>query len=607
MPPLTRTPMPLLRGEDTGTGIYGDRPGRVENGLLTGQDAVEQVPDWRLGDTCKDLAGTPIENDAVVGGGPFATQGGASAPSGGVCLSFDTSGNALFLHQLAENQPPTILRTLAAYTSYVESAPPQMTGFEFFGRYLMCIDGREAAASRKGLAIFDPTGAGTFTVASVSVVAGGAATAALRFRGIAKHRGATVIGWGYQSEEAGEIDVPDFLRGSGYGTTDMDADASWQADDLDTGPWGIKVGTPGLPIVGCAASGEYTIVGKASEIFALGGDYKAQLFYTRIGEAHGPVSVTGIVSTGPMAVWMSQRGPAVSVGGGRVQLLGLDRIRRRMLTYYDLTYTCSAHDSQRTRVGFGLRRLRDLDGNPLTASWADQIWWWDYERDELTTQGTPATIFCLFTTNGPGTSLAAPSGTPSSLVATATMTTCGLTWSHATGDPTAQTVVEYKRAADSTYIVAGTSAVGAVAWTLTGLTAATLYDWRLKYVKNGQVSAYVAGSQFTTLAADAVGAPTNLAVLITSSYEYGSKTYAVASISWTQATTAPGAMTDLFEGTTSTFSAATVIASRPVALTSTSRTQIANGQTLYYWVRDRLADGTVGAAVGPVSVVYTEV
>lgn len=596
-------PMPLFRGEDSASTVFAsDSPGRVENGLFTGQGAIEQVGDWLLADTCKDSG--PVENDAALGPWPFATQGGASAASAGVAISFDDSANKLWLHQLGEDR--TILRTLDTGLSYTEAAPPQVTAFEFFGLFLFMPYGREAAASRRGLCIFDPTTTGTITNPSVSIVAGGTGAAKIRGRGIACHQGGTVLTWGYQSEETGQVDVPHMLRGSKYGATDLTADASWQASAADDqSGWGVAVGTLGLPIVACATSGAYTIIGKASEVFRLGGAWKTQLFYDPIGQ-HGPLSTTGMASNGVLAAWMSEKGPAISVNGGAVQLIGTDQLRRRLLTYMDLNNCWAVHHKTGTRIGWLLRRQRTITGDPVTHFWPDEILWWDYERDEFSVQGVPTTCISIGTTDGPSLTLAAPAGAPSSLVATPTQTTCALTWSHSGGDPSAKTVVQYRVLGTSTYTTAGVTGFGATSYTISGLNDGTTYEWRLRYFKNGQYGALVSGTNFTTLDAGAVSAPTSLAGEITSYYTSGAKTYSVATITWVQATTAAGAWTDVFEASSNSFAAASLLGSVHVTSPSITRENLlTTPRTVrYYWVRDRLADGTLGSEVGSITVTY---
>lgn len=591
----TATPMPLLQGEDSANTPYlGNAPFRVENGLYVSPGAIQQVPDWRVGDTCTDGS---AENDAVCGIFPFATQGGASAASAGLMFSFDTSANKIWLHQVGEDH--AILRTLDTGYSYVESAPPQMTGFEYFGQFIVNLDGRQTVANRLGLGIYDPV-ANTFTIPTPDP---GSGATLLKFRGIANHLGGTCIGWGFL-DGAGTVDAPHALRGSRYGEADLSLDTAWAPDDTDTGPWVVNVGQLGVPIVGCAPSGATTIIGKATEVYALSGDFIGQLGYNYIGK-HGPVSITGIVSTGPLAVWMTDIGPAYSENGGRVQLIARNRIARRMQTYYDLTYCSAVHDSTRTRVGFLLRRQSTLQGVPLSAAWGDEILWWDYERDQITIQGTPTTCFCLGTTRGPGTDLAGPSGAPANLAASTTSNSASLSWDHSTGDPTAQVSVEYKPQADSTYMVVGPADAGALSWLLSALSPSTAYDWRLRYYKNGQYGSY-ATSTFTTAAGSAVGTPTNLAGEITSIYTSGSKTYSVSTISWTRGEFAAGSRTQVFIAATSSFASAAQAWDVASSQTSVTTEQLVASppEVRYFWVRHTLLDGTVGTEVGPVSVSF---
>lgn len=594
------TPQPLA-GEDTGAAPYqGTRPFRVENGRVTGLGSVEQEPDWRLAATCTDGA---AENDAVCGIWPFATQGGASAASAGIAFSFDTSANKLWLHQLGEDS--SILRTLQAYTGYNETAPPQMTGFEFFGKFIVCPDGREAAASRLGLGIYDPV-ANTFTIPSLDIAPGGVAAAPLRFRGIAKHQGATVLGWGYGDEEAGNIDLPHILRGSRYAATDLNTAANWTVDDTDAGPFEIAIGTLGLPVIACNTAGPASIIGKATEVFALRGAFIGQMGTEFIG-THGPLSTNGMASTGPMAVWIAAQGIATSINGGEVRLVHPDRMTRRMLTYFDLAYTCAVHQSDLNRVGFLLRRRSTLQNVPLTSFWADQILWWDYDRDEMYVRGTPTTCFVIGTTDGPGISLAGPSGVPATLASDPSSTSAALSWDHSVGDPSAAISIEYRVTGTSTFTVVGPATAGAIAWLLSGLVASTGYDWRLRYVKNNQYGAYTATQVFTTDAVSAVGTPSGLTGDTTSTFVSGGKTYAVGQASWTQGEFSAGARTDVLESLTAVFAAASVIYNVAAGTTSITTQQLVTtpAAVRYYWVRHILVDGTtVGTEVGPVSITF---
>ncbi len=589
-------PMPILAGEDTATAPFqGSLPYRVENGLLTGVGSVEQVPDWRLANT--GVNGTGTEGNAIAGAFPFATQGGASSPSEGVQFTFETSTNKLWLAQVAE-ESHAILRTIDTGYVYTETAPPQLTGFEYFGQFPVCPYGREVVTSRGGLGIFDPTGGGSFAIPSVDF---GFGATPLRFRGIANHLGGTCLGWGYR-DAAGNL-ADHALHGSRYGEADLSLDSAWTPDDTDTGPWIVNVGTLGLPIIGCAPSGVTSIIGKENEVYALSGDFIGQLGYNYIGK-HGPVSTTGICSTGPMAVWMTLNGPARSVNGGSVELFATNRVTRRMRTYFDLTYTCAVHDTDRTRVGFLMRRRSTLEGLPLEAFWGDQIFWWDYVRDDFTVQGTPTTCFSVGTFRGPGQTFAAPSGTPSGLGSSVTSSSANLTWTHIGGDPSAFVSIEFR--IGGAFTVVGPAAPGATTWNLASLSASTLYEWRLRYFKNGQYGSYTATQTFTTSAPSAVGDPSGLAGAVTSVYPYSGKTYAVGTVSWTSGEFASGAVTDVYMAESASFAAASLFSTIDSRTTSVTDTVLVTSPaaTRYYWVRHRLATGEVGTTIGAVSITY---
>ena len=580
----TSMPLPLFQGgENTANApLVSQEAARLENALLTGQGVVAQVPDWRVADTCDDGAGSPVESDAVCGIFPFAVQGTASGPSAGVAFSFDTSGNIIFLHQLGESD--RILRTVSAIASSTETLPPQMTGLEMFSRFYFCPDARETVASRKGLHYYDPA---TNTVTQVTADVGGGA-AALRFKGITKHRGATILGWGYYT--AGTPDTPDrpeVMRYCKYADP-----ATWVADAEPTTAGYFTVGARGLPITACATAGKVTVIGKPTEIFTLDGDYSEQFYLNPIGNAHGPVSVTGMASNGPMAVWMSEQGPALSDNGGRVELLATNRLTRRLQTYYDLTWAWAVHDSPRTRVGWLLRRSTELDGTALTAAWGDQILWWDYQRDSFTIQGTPTTCFSIGTTEGAQLTLAGPNGAPSSaVVVDVTSTSATLAWSNAGADDASQIYLEYRVVGAPTYTVVGPLSPGTTGSTVTGLAVSTDYEWQLRYYRNGVYGSYAVGNPWTTQSAAAVAAPTNVTASDPATFTSKGVMYATVEVQWQNEEQSEGAAVLVWEGTTSVFAAAESVATLPVPYVVWSLTHPATTTNYWYWVQARNAAG----------------
>lgn len=604
----TTTPLPLQGsgGEqrDAAAGLI--EPGRAKllrNGVIVGPGVIGQEADWLKADTCKNIAG-PVEGHGVCGIFPFAQQGGASAPSAGVAFHFNGTDGKVYLHQLGELA--TILRTLEAFATFTNPLPPQVTAFEMFGKfYFVPYRPDEAASVRKGMGVFDPAGAGA--IAFPTFVLGGGAAAVLKFRGIALHRGGTILGWGYRSES--DIDQPHVLRYSKYGAPD-----TWVPDTTDTTAGAIDVGTLKLPIVACAMSGQYTIIGKETEVFSLDGDFSSQFYTRRIGVAHGPVSTVGMVEIPEAAVWMALKGPVISSNGNPIELLGVDRVQRRFLSYMDLTTCWAVHDADRQRVLWGMRRKDDEDGTLVTSPYLSELLWWDYARDAFGTRGLPAPIFSLGTIRGPGISLAGPTGVVSAITATNvayTTVTIGWTPGDASSDVTFQ--VQYRVNGTSLWTDGGTTAPGVATKNLSGLSPATQYDVQVKQIRNGQSSAYVQSlALFTTTAVPpAPAAPANAAVLeIGSCYCIGGTRYEAVRATW-DAFSAPGAIVVVYRSTTNSFASASAIADAYPQDGQLDVGFYVTGTSYYFWLRSELVDfplivsASVQCAPAPLAIAST--
>lgn len=491
------------KGEQSAAGPGAFMPGelqRMRNATIGGPGVILQQPDWLLADTAMNLEGTPTEVHAICGIYPFQVKGGASSPSAGVIFSFDTTTDIIYLHQVDENQQ--ILRSFVAYTGYNETDPPFITGFEMFNKFYFCDYSFNLATQRKGMAVFDPDGSGTINLPTYDLNSG---AAALRFRGISKHRGGTILGWSYDDDVT--PDGPSILRWSKYTIPD-----TWVTDTSETSAGRVPVGTIGVGIVGCAMSGQYTIIGKQNEIFALDGDFGSQFYVRQIGESHGPVSTVGIVSMGPAAVWMSAQGPTISEQGKAPKILTTDKATRRLLNYLDLNSSWAVHDSSRQRVVWAVRRNLDDDGNQLTSQHKTELLHWDYARNVFYVSNIPKQIFSLGVVSGPGIDLAAPSGVVSSIAA-ANVTSNGalITWTAGDTAPDVTFIVEYRKNGTSTWFELGRPANASLQ--VSSLQSATTWDVRIAQVRNSQTSAFVESiSLFTTGASGTVVTPTNVAV-----------------------------------------------------------------------------------------------
>lgn len=443
------------------------------------------------------------EGHAVVGIFPFEQQGGASAASAGVVFVYDKVAQVILLAQMGEDL--SNLRYLDGYTAYTQAYPPQVTGFEMFGKFYATEYARQTAANRKGMLVFDPAGAGTITIPTF--VLNGGAAASLKFRGICKHRGATILGWGYQDEvtPTGEH----ILRYCKYGTPD-----TWVPDATEVTAGQIPVGTLNVPIIGCAQSGQYTVIGKQNEIFILDGDYSSQFYLRPIGKANGPISTAGICSTGDIAVWMSANGPAVSVQGAAVELIGVDQVTRRFLSYMDLANAACAYDSRNSRVGFGLRRKYDDAGDPVSSSYLSEILWWDHVRNVFYPGDVPRQFWCLGTTKGTDLNLPGPTGVVSAITAASvTSHSAKVSWTAGDTSPDVTFIVQVRPNGSATWQDAVTTGQAIYTATVQDLSPSQAYDVRIAQVRNSQTSAYVESlSLFTTGVTGAVADPTTVTV-----------------------------------------------------------------------------------------------
>lgn len=581
--------LPLIGGEQPDGQPGHIEPGHVavlKNGLLRGQGIVEQAPDWLRGAVATNPAASEVHG--VCGIFPFVQQGGASSDSAGVAFALDGTANIVYLYQLGE--AVDILRRLEAFTGWTTSDPPWMTGVEVFGKFYFVPYGREQASLRKGLHVFDPAGAGVVTNPTYDV---GGGAAALRFRGVGLHRGATLFGWGYLSNST--PDSPHTLRYARYGAPD-----TWVPDTTRQTAGFFNVGTLELPIVACATSGIYTIIGKATEIFRWDGDFSAEFYTPKIGERHGPVSTVGMVSIGDAAVWIALAGPVISLNGNPVELLGVDRVARRFLSYHDLTTCWGAHDPANHRVVWGMRRRYDEDGEAVSSRYLTELFWWDYERNQFGIQNPPAPLFSVGAIRGPGTTLVGPTGVVSNIAASGVGATIAtITWTPGDPSPDVTFKVEFRPTGTSPWVDGGTTPAATYTRQLSGLVPGTQYDVRVTQIRNGQSSAPTqALALFTTAATPPTPAPAVAEIGYTGEFDDSKSPLILQEMqgTWTPFLADPTVVVALYRGSTNNFSIATrVRESEPWRGRAVDPQFQAHGAVRYYWLRTEDLGGS-GAA-----------
>ncbi|KPK09548.1 MAG: hypothetical protein AMS20_00045 [Gemmatimonas sp. SG8_28] len=578
-----RVPVPLFfMGEQSDAAPEGYEAGessRVRNGVLSGRGLVAQQTDWLLADVAENLSAA--ENHAACGVFPFETQGNLASPGAAVAFSYDKTNTDFFLHHLYEDL--SIARTKKAY-DYTASLPPQLTGFEMFGRFYWCEYAQDPVTSRVGFSYYDPDSGGSITTPTYDLNTGAGAAAALRFRGISKHRGATVFGWGYYHED--DPDQPHFLRYCKYGEP-----LTWVADLDETSAGFIIVGSGEVPIIACGMSGPYTIIGKASEIFRLDGDYSSQFYYQPIGDTHGPISTRSMVSLGHAAVWMADVGPAISVQGQKVEELTRDKITRRFLQYLDLSTASGAHDSKNRRVLWSVRRKLDDSGNVIEDPYHTELLAWDYGRNTFIPSSIPAQIWAIGQARGPGIDLPGPVGTLSNIAASnITGITAKITWTPGDTSPDTYFELQYKENGTSTWVPSTPMKTGAATYeyTLTGLEPLTSYDVRVRQVRNGQVDSYVESLDlFTTTDVDVPVQPTGAAVVQIGSVYYKNAWYGKIRATWTPRNAGSDIVMRLYTHDTSTFANAYVqVTGNPAVGRVDDPVLRITGSAQYYWLTE---------------------
>lgn len=212
----------------------------------------------------------------------------------------------------------------------------------------------------------------------------------------------------------------------------------------------------------------------------------------------------------------------------------------------------------------------------------------------ITAAGSVAPIYSS-TVNAPAGSVG-PAGPPTTPSTTAVGAMSAIAnW--ASGDPTAQTSVEYRRQGDPAWIVTLVAA-GVTSYQFSGLTAATAYEWRAAHFKGGSLSSYlgpVTATQFTT--GTQILPPTNLAVS-----QVGSGAgYVDIGVSWTPGE--PGANT-IVQANVGPAGSYVIIAYVTAPATSTTyRVTVSN--TYGFEVNHALSGFTNSTVVGPQSIAVT--
>jgi hypothetical protein len=248
--------------------------------------------------------------------------------------------------------------------------------------------------------------------------------------------------------------------------------------------------------VGLWVAGDALFLGASKYLFRVTGYGRDSWVVETMDEQYGVVGPKAAVSVGSMFYYWTSRGPMRCSDTGTPQPLW-DAVVGVVSTVANEAKIVAGFDSASDAVlwtydsGSGVRTLCAFDTRREDFSSADG--------------DVGLVIACAGVVEPISQSTVTPPAPPTAptIVSTTDVTTtqAQVTWS--VGDSLAKTEVSFRVQGNPSYTVATLADLAVVTFTLTTLTAATPYEWRLRAYKNGIYSSYVGpitASQFTTLA-----------------------------------------------------------------------------------------------------------
>lgn len=280
---------------------------------------------------------------------------------------------------------------------------------------------------------------------------------------------------------------------------------------------GDRVRSEREKIVGGYVAGDALYLGSPAALTRVTGYGRTSWFKKPLDKSFGfagPKAMTARGST--LYYWSYGAGPMRCQQGGEPEQLSLE-IEGAVAAAINPEKVVASYDEGTDLVmftydaGAGVRTLACYDGKR-------QVWLGPDDDVGLVIRFANSVSPVRSSTSTVST---APAGAPTVAVTSGVGATAA-TASWTTGDPTAQTQVEYRRQGDTTWtIVPGLIAAGVSSYQITGLTANVAYEWRAAHYKGGSYSAYLgpaAGTQFETDSATLLP-PTNLALSIVGNFE----------------------------------------------------------------------------------------
>ena len=468
----------LVEGAEPGTLA----PGTIEDGenfVPTRAGRQRTRGGSRIMLTLKDDNGTPAELDHVCAIVPFTAVGG-------LIVGWSDTENAHYAYRVTAdmdyepNEAGAIKNlTTAPSTTWDNASVPARPVMAEVWEKMFIADATTDITARNELLGFD--NAGTVTKCSFQFAAGGAAE--IYPFCLEEYNGVLFIA-GYGTEDAGDLDRPEFLRHSFLGKS---PDA---ADGFDADSWNL-IGAKGQRITALRKGRNILLVAKENEFYRVSGFGRA--FAGWQYQVNSVENTQGLGIANPKALTFAEgfwwgigaQGPLRTdgftleslVGPRRPSWRGIDNVADSWVSYHP----------ERRLILFGLHPTEAASGRSATWPWV--IWTWDIQRSVWQPNHKyGADLFhasAITTTTGSSSGAqGGPSAAPSS-PSTTSETTSGYQGNWTNGDATAATEFWEKEGSGGTWTLIDVVDPGVAILARTGLTNHTEYFWRVRHTKSG--------------------------------------------------------------------------------------------------------------------------
>lgn len=311
--------------------------------------------------------------------------------------------------------------------------------------------------------------------------------------------------WGYdKGNVAATAYRPELLRFGG-------PDGGLLTDDgKGTFTVGHRVRSAREAIVGACVAGEVAYIGTTYSLWPVIGYGRDSWDKSKpLDESFGFIGIQAAVNAGGVLYYWSPRGPARCEFPGKPEPLW-DALPVTIPAIVDAEKIVAAYDPDRDQVLWYYKGGVSSGNQLLVAYDVERDCFLGPDTDQGVLVGCAGLVGKVISANA--AAAAGPAGPPTTPSTTAVGSTAATAnWVNGDSSVGVTTLIEYRVQGTIPWTTAGSASAGVTSLTLTGLSAATAYEWRASHLKNAQQSAFlgpVAGSQFTTSSLGTLLSPT---------------------------------------------------------------------------------------------------